>query len=406
MRWGRGTTLKDSTSAVGRRPIAILAAVLTVILGLAACTSSGSDGNSAQGAQGAGADSSAEVVLAPQAGADDVAPRDPISVTVSGGTIEEVELTNSEGKSVKGELSEDKTTWKVAEPLGYGKTYTWSGSAVGGDGETVPIEGSFTTVTPSATNNVKSNVGDDKTYGIAMPVSLTFDAPVQDKAAVEKALNIETTPETEGAWAWLENDTSVHWRPKEYWKPGTEVKVRADLYGVPMGGGVYGANDLEVAFTIGRAQIVKADTQEHRMVVYRDGEKVGEYPASFGLESDPGRVTRSGIHVVMSKHPTYFMNNPGYGYEDFEVQWAVRVSNNGEFVHSAPWSVGDQGRRNVSHGCINLAPDNAKEFYDSTMIGDPMEITGSSEELGPQDGMYYDWTYSWEEWTSLSALDS
>lgn len=142
------------------------------------------------------------------------------------------------------------------------------------------------------------------------------------------------------------------------------------------------------------------------MVVYRDGEKVGEYPASFGLESDPGRVTRSGIHVVMSKHPTYFMNNPGYGYEDFEVQWAVRVSNNGEFVHSAPWSVGDQGRRNVSHGCINLAPDNAKEFYDSTMIGDPMEITGSSEELGPQDGMYYDWTYSWEEWTSLSALDS
>jgi lipoprotein-anchoring transpeptidase ErfK/SrfK len=108
----------------------------------------------------------------------------------------------------------------------------------------------------------------------------------------------------------------------------------------------------------------------------------------------------------MSKHPTYFMNKPGYGYEDFEVQWAVRVSNNGEFVHSAPWSVGDQGKRNVSHGCINLAPANAKEYYDSALIGDPMEITGSTQELGPQDGMYYDWTYSWEEWKSLSALNS
>ncbi|ACU98663.1 Lipoprotein-anchoring transpeptidase ErfK/SrfK [Saccharomonospora viridis] len=404
MKRGKGHTLTDSTPTAARRPITILAAVLAIILGLAACTGSASDGNSAQGAQEA--DSPAEVVLEPKAGADDVAPRDPVSVTVSGGTITDVELTNPEGKKVKGELSEDRTTWQVAEPLGYGKTYTWSGSAVGGDGETVPIEGSFTTVNPASTNNVKSNVGDDKTYGVAMPVSLTFDAPVKDKAAVEKALRIETTPETEGSWAWLENDTSVHWRPKEYWKPGTKVKVRADLYGIHMGGGVYGANDLEVDFKIGREQIVKADTQKHRMVVYRDGKKVADYPASFGLESDPGRVTRSGIHVVMSKHPTYFMNNPGYGYEDFEVQWAVRVSNNGEFVHSAPWSVGDQGKRNVSHGCINLAPANAKEYYDSALIGDPMEITGSTQELGPQDGMYYDWTYSWEEWKSLSALNS
>lgn len=378
---------------------------LAALLGLVACTSSGG-GNTAQGAPGEedAAANAASITLEPSAGSDDVAPRDPISVTVENGTITDIALTNPEGKKVEGKLSEDKTSWSVAEPLGYGKKYTWSGTAKGADGKDVPIEGSFTTVTPSATNGVRSNVGDGKTYGIAMPISLTFDAPVKDKAAVEKALHVETSPETEGSWAWL-SDSSVHWRPKEYWQPNTEVKVRADLYGVHFGDGVYGDNDLNVDFSIGRAQIAKGNTQTHRFEVYRDGEKVADYPASFGLDSDPGRVTRSGVHVVMSKHAKYFMNNPGYGYEDFEVEWAVRISNNGEFTHSAPWSVGDQGNRNVSHGCVNLSPANAKEFYDSALPGDPVEITGSSQQLKEKDGLYYDWIYSWEEWQSFSALD-
>ncbi|WP_051473285.1 L,D-transpeptidase [Saccharomonospora piscinae] len=396
--------LRVSTPAAGRRPAVLVAAVLAALLGLTACTGSGGGGQTAQG-ETAPPGQSAKVALEPAEGAGDIAPRDPVSVTVSDGTIAEIALTNPEGEQVEGELSEDRSSWTIGEPLGYGKTYTWSGSAEGTDGTTVPIEGTFTTVTPSATSGVKSNVGDDNTYGVAMPVSLTFDAPVEDRAAVEKALHVETDPEIEGSWAWLDQGRAVHWRPKEYWRPHTEVSVRAELYGVHLGGGVYGDNDLTVDFSIGREQIVRADTQEHRMAVYRDGEQVGDYPASFGLESDPGRVTRSGIHVVMSKHPTYFMNNPGYGYEDFEVQWAVRISNNGEFTHSAPWSVADQGNRNVSHGCINLAPADAKAYFDSALQGDPVEITGSSEPLQPRDGLYHDWIYSWEEWRSMSALD-
>ncbi|MGH3951413.1 MAG: L,D-transpeptidase, partial [Pseudonocardiaceae bacterium] len=191
---------------------------------------------------------------------------------------------------------------------------------------------------------------------------------------------------------------------KEYWEPGTEVHVDAPIYGVRMGEASYGQADLTVDFTIGRAQVVKGNTQTHRMKVYRDGKKVADYPASYGLDSDPGRVTNSGTHVVMSKHPTYFMTNARYDYEDFEVDWAVRISNNGEFTHSAPWSVADQGERNVSHGCINLAPADAKEFYDSALVGDPFEIKGSDEQLTWRDGAYYDWTYSWSEWQSLSAL--
>ncbi|WP_037294426.1 L,D-transpeptidase [Saccharomonospora azurea] len=388
-----------------RRPLALLAIALATVLGLVACTSSGGGGNTAQGAPGgAGDDSPMTISFEPADGSDAVAPRAPVPVTVEGGTLTEIALTNPEGKQVEGTLSEDKTAWQVAEPLGYGKQYTWSGTARDAGGKDVPVKGSFTTVNPSATNGVRSNVGDGNTYGIAMPISLTFDAPVKDKAAVEKALSVKTSPENEGAWAWL-SDQSVHWRPKEYWQPNTEVEVNADLYGVHFGDGVYGDNDLAVTFSIGRAQIAKGNTQTHRFEIYRDGEKVADYPASYGRESDPNLVTRSGVHVVMSKHAKYFMNNPGYGYEDFEVAWAVRISNNGEFTHAAPWSVGDQGRANVSHGCINLSDANAKEFYDSALPGDPVEITGSSEQLSERDGLYHDWIYSWEEWQSFSALD-
>lgn len=385
-----------------------MAFALVAILGLAACTGSGGGSSTAQGApngDGTSADSSASVSLEPGAGSDDVAPRDPVSVTVKNGTITEVALTNPEGEEVEGELSEDKTSWSVAEPLGYGKKYTWSGSAESADGKTVPIKGSFTTVSPSATNGVSSLIGDGRTYGIAMPIRLEFDAPVKDKAAVEKALHVETSPENEGAWAWL-SDNAVHWRPKEYWQPNTEVKVRADLYGVNFGDGVYGDNDLSLDFTIGRAQIAKGNTQTHRFEIYRDGEKVADYPASYGRESDPNLVTRSGVHVVMSKHDQYDMNNARYGYENFRVEWAVRISNNGEFTHSAPWSVDKQGRLNDSHGCINLSPANAKAYFDSALPGDPVEITGSTQELQERDGLYYDWIYSWEEWQSFSALDS
>ncbi|MFF5990945.1 L,D-transpeptidase [Prauserella flavalba] len=391
----------------GGRTGGLLALVLAFLLALTACSGEGGGGESPQ-QQGEPGDQSApaaKVVAQPADGAQGVAPRDAVKVSVTDGTIETVALKNPEGKEVAGELAADKRSWSVTEPLGYDKTYTWSGTAVNSEGEPTPIAGSFTTVSPSATMGGRLNVGDGKTYGVAMPITLTFDSPVTDKAAVERALSVETTPKTEGSWAWLEGDTSVHWRPKEYWQPGTQVAVKALIYGVPMGDGAYGEADLTSNFTIGRSQVVKANTQTHRMRVYRDGQLVADYPASFGLDSDPGRVTRSGTHVVMSKHSTYFMNNPGYGYEDFEVSWAVRISNNGEFTHAAPWSVGDQGSNNVSHGCINLSDANAKEYFDSALIGDPVEIEGSTQQLGPKDGDYHDWTYSWEEWTSMSALN-
>ena len=119
----------------------------------------------------------------------------------------------------------------------------------------------------------------------------------------------------------------------------------AKLYGVKVDQGVYGREDLVSNFTIGRSQIVKGDTQQHRMQVIRDGQQIADYPVSYGLDSDPGRVTHSGIHVVMSKAATYSMSNPLYGYTDVNVPWAVRISNNGEFIHGLAASIWRRARR-------------------------------------------------------------
>ena len=407
------TTRSGHTS--GRRrsrrstPAALL---LALTLGLAACSGDAPDSASRPAGNPAPAAPEAQVSSEPADGATGVAPADPVRISVAEGTLASVALTNPEGKKVRGEASEDDHTWTATEPLGYGKTYTWSGTALAGDGGEIPINGSFTTVQPRQLLHGQLNVGDDKTYGIAMPISITFrdgagnPAKVTNKAAIEQALIVESTPSAEGSWGWLENDTAVHWRPKEYWTPHTKVKLTAKLYGLELAEGAYGKADLTADFEIGRSQIVKGNTQTHRMQVIRSGKQVADYPVSYGLDSDPGRVTRSGTHVVMTKHAKYFMNNPGYGYEDFEVDWAVRISNNGEFTHAAPWSVSDQGNKNVSHGCLNLSPRDAKEYFDSALTGDPVEIEGSSQQLGPRDGAYHDWTYSWPEWTAKSALTS
>jgi lipoprotein-anchoring transpeptidase ErfK/SrfK len=393
----------------GRFRLALLSVGVVAALGLTACSSGGDTGGGRDDkgavenpAGQAAPKPPAKVTLQPASGAVDVSPVAPVKVTVADGTIESLTLTNPTGKQVIGRLSADKTSWAVGEPLGYGKTYTWSGTAKGVDGKTAPISGSFTTVTPSGQVDASLNVGDGKTYGIAMPIAVTFDQDVTDKASVQKAMTVTTSVPTEGAWAWLD-DRRAHWRPKTYWQPGTKVNLVAKLYGTSFGDGRYGAEDRTAHFTIGRSQIVKANTQTHRWVVIRDGKQVADFPASYGLESDPGRVTNSGTHVVMSKHETYAMTNPRYNYENVVVPWAVRISNNGEFAHGYAPSIWAQGKENVSHGCANLSPANAKIYFDSAMVGDPVEIVGSTEQLGPEDGDYYDWALTWDQWLAKSA---
>ncbi|GAA0227839.1 Ig-like domain-containing protein [Saccharothrix mutabilis subsp. mutabilis] len=344
----------------------------------------------------------AKFTTAPADGATDVPVNQPVKVTVAEGTIDQVTLTNPEGEAVEGKVAEDKKSWASTEPLGYGKSYTYAGGATGTDGKKVELKGAFTTLTPASQVRATLFPGDDQTVGVAVPIMVKFEADVTDRASAEKALTVTNSANVKGSWAWL-NPREVHYRPETYWPANTKVHVEAKLYGVPYGGGAFGKADVTSDFTIGRHQVVKIHTPSHQLVVERDGQQVASYPASFGRDADAELTTPNGTFVVMQKDPQFSFDNPRYGYTNVLKKWAVRFSNHGEFIHENNDNAANIGRANTSHGCANLLEADAKAYYDSALVGDPVEVTGSITTLPPQFD-WYDWQIPWAQWQTMSAL--
>jgi lipoprotein-anchoring transpeptidase ErfK/SrfK len=389
-----------------RKRISLILAVALVGVVIAAAVAIASGTRAPTPAIGAPPKPAAALLYEPGVNATNVNPTAPASVRVSAGTFADVTLRDSAGKPVAGTLSPDRTRWTSSARLAYGQRYTWSGTATGENGTSVPLEGAFSTVDPAKRLRGLLNIGDGKTVGVAAPIEIQFDGHVTDRAAVERALSIQTSTPVVGAWGWLPDENGgsrIHYRTRDYWPANTTVTVTAKLFGVDYGGGAWGRADVSSTFTIGRAQIVKADVNSHRMIVMRDGKQVANYPASYGLGADPNRNTRSGIHVVNEKFTDKRMVSQQYNYDTVE-KWAVRMSNNGEFIHANPQTTGVQGSSNVTHGCVNLSLDDAKAYYDTALYGDPVEVTGTPIPLAAHDGDIWDWTLSWDQWKGLSAL--
>jgi lipoprotein-anchoring transpeptidase ErfK/SrfK len=369
---------------------------------LAACA-----GTVAKQAENKKEPSAPQLKFEPNDAAADVIPIAPVSVQVSDGWFQKVALTNSSGKVVAGSFNSDRTVYTTTEPLGYDATYTWSGSAVGHNGKAVQLTGKFTTVSPSKKIGGAFQLADGQTVGVAAPIIIQFDAPIGDKASVEKALTVTTNPPVEGSWAWLPDERQgarVHWRPREYYPAGTTVNVDAKLYGRPFGDGAFGADDISLHFQIGRKQVVKAEVTSHRIQVVTDAGVIMDFPCSYGEADKARNVTRNGIHVVTEKYADFYMSNPAAGYSNAHERWAVRISNNGEFIHANPSSAGAQGNSNVTNGCVNLSTGDAEQYFQTAIYGDPVEVTGSSIQLSYSDGDIWDWAVDWDTWVAMSAL--
>lgn len=396
----------------------VIAPCVVVALALSAC-SSGDEGWAGNWKDNTTAEApKPKIVTNPADGAKDVSPSKPVEVRVSDGKLDSVSMTNPDGKQVKGTLSKDGTTWLSAEPLGYDRAYTIS-AASSGEGAKANLKTSFTTVRPEQTAfpSFFPPPGKPSTVGVGQPIAVIFDKPPADREAAERALKVTATPEAEGGWYWWD-DRTVHYRPKDYWKPGTTVKVEANIYGVHLGDGMYGETDRELDLTIGAAKVATIDDKAHRMLVTVNGKQVKSFPVSMGRDgSTTGKdgkkisfVTPSGTYVAQEKYKVKRMNSESYGLPsdaslgyDEKIPLAVRVSNSGIFVHAAPWSVADQGRRNVSHGCVNLSPEAGRWFYDNFGYGDIVTIKNTAAKLEPTDG-FGDWNIPWEEWQEGSAL--
>ena len=375
---------------------------------LAGCSGDDAGGSRADGTAAAAAP--AQITLAVADGSTDVPPVVPLGVEVADGELGEVTVVDGAGAPVAGAVGaspEDPGTavWTPETPLAYGTSYTLSASATNAADDEATASATFTTVAPATLSTPSIGPLDGQTVGVGMPLRVYFDDEVSDKTAVERHLVVTSSTPTDGVWNWL-SDTEVHFRPSEYWPANIDVTLDANLYGVPFGDGVWGEKNRTVSISIGEKHVSIADAASHTMQVFDDDQLVQTFPISAGSPDNP---SYNGAHVVTELNRDRVMDSSTYGVPvdspdgyRTPVEYAVRISDSGEFVHAAPWSVAQQGNTNVSHGCINLSTERAAWFFNFSQPGDVVEIVNSSAGMLRSD--IDDWTIPWEEWKAGSAL--
>jgi lipoprotein-anchoring transpeptidase ErfK/SrfK len=330
-----------------------------------------------------------------------------VSVTADSGTLTSVVVSSKSG-SVPGTLSGDKKTWTAGTLLEPGTSYTVTTQAAVDGGTSIRKTTRFHTAALSLDQQTYPSIAplDGQTVGVGMPVIVRFDVPVTDRASIEKHLHVVSQPAQRGSWHWL-SATEVHWRPASYWKAGSTVTVNADINSVPAGNGIFGQLDRTITFHIGDAHVYKVNVKTDQMHVFSNGKLLRTLPVTTGQQ--PAYTTRSGTKVIIEKFPTKDMNSETVGitgadaYNIKGVQWAMRVTYSGEFVHAAPWSVASQGHANVSHGCTGLSTANADWLYHMSNVGDVVEYTGTDKPMTLDNG-YGDWNESFKTYQQGSAL--
>ncbi len=403
----RGTDRRSS------RGVASIVAAAAIGLLTAAC-SSGPAQTPAQASASASASAAAaasahaallasELKITPANGSRGVNPSAGITVTATKGKVTNVTVAAPGAGAVSGTLGADGKTWHSTWTLAVSQSYTVTATGTDGSGQRITTTSTFRTLAPASTFSTEIYEGSDQTYGVGMPIMLIFSQPITNRAAVERSLELTTSTPVIGSWYW---DDSEHldFRPRDYWPANTTVSFDGHLDGVEGASGVYGAADLTQTFDIGRSLIAVASTTTHKTQIYLNGKLTYDWPISTGRASLP---TPDGTYLSVEKsNPVRMIGGgpPGSaGYYNELVNWAVRFTFSGDYYHSAPWSVVDQGTTNVSHGCVNLPPEDATTYYNLSIPGDPITVTASTA-AGKWDDGWTEWFLPWSQYLHGSAL--
>ena len=412
------TLRHDPSRATRSRGLLGVGAALALALAVSGCAASVSPTAQGQKRQPKGEDASqvsapvvsqADIEANIRPGDDGVKVSRKVKVNVSDGTLKDV-VVRSHRQRLAGKLSANGTRWHATAPLEPGKRYVVDSKAVDAKGVVKRYRSTFRTQNLTLDQQTYPSFTplDGSTVGIAMPVIIHFDVAVSNEAAIEKHLKVISQPAQIGAFHWI-SDHEVHWRPKHYWQPGTKVTVEANIDSVPAGNGIYGQLDRTSHFTIGRDQVTKVNIATDQLKVYRDGALIRTIPVTTGKQ--PDYTTRSGVKVIVAKLRHTEMNsetigidpNSSEGYDLNNVEYDMRLTYSGEFLHAAPWSVAYQGHENVSHGCTGMSTANAAWLYNSSLVGDPVIFTGSDRGMTLDNG-YGDWNLPFKEYKQGSAL--
>jgi lipoprotein-anchoring transpeptidase ErfK/SrfK len=326
----------------------------------------------------------------------------PVVVTVTGGTLTAVTLTGPDGRQVRG--APTATRWTSTGTLVPRTTYALAATAVGPAGQQATLSNTVRTGAPGKV--LRATISPNgRTVGVGRPIVVTFNESVKRRAAVEAALHVTTTrPIGAGSWSWTSSQT-VQFRPRTFWPAHTGVTVTADLRKVRAAPGLWGMQDTDAAFRIGRSFVMRVSNAKHRMTVTRDGVRLRTLGVSLGK---PGFPTRSGTKVIMEKYVSHRMNSITVGITgpeayDLDVPYAMRITASGEFLHGAPWNP-YVGIRNHSHGCTNLTLSSAKWVFNRVLEGDPVVTTGTGRATESWNGLGGVWNVSWTDWVAGSAL--
>ncbi|MBW1601934.1 L,D-transpeptidase family protein [Streptomyces sp. JJ66] len=415
------------TASNRRRGIAVSAALLSSALVLSACSddSGGAEGpgKSEPSASADGqnnepdAQSAAHISITPQHGTENAGINNDAKVSVKSGKITEVTMTaTADGTEVEGEISADGRTWTPSSQLERATEYRVVAKAEDERGLETSENSTFSTVSPENSFIGYFTPEDGSTVGVGMPVSINFDKVIENKAEVQSAIEVNSTGGQEIVGHWF-GDKRIDFRPKEYWKSGSEVTVKLGLDGVEGSEGVTGVQSKSFSFEIGRSQVSTVDVKNHTMKVVRDGKQIKDIPISAGSKENP---TYNGKMVISEKHKETRMNGATVGFTDDDgegeydipdVPHAMRLSTSGTFIHGNYWGA-PFGEGNTSHGCVGLkdvkgADDKSTDgywFFENSLVGDVVEVVNSPDREIAADNGLNGWNMAWDEWVAGSAV--
>ncbi|MFG2299111.1 Ig-like domain-containing protein [Streptomyces sp. NPDC048603] len=413
------------TSGRARRAAAAVAGVVAwagLLGGLSGCTADG--GSPVEVALPGKPRSPEEAIrITPEDNAKAVPADGPLSVSVPEGRLERVAVTKVEDaqqEQVPGTIAPDGLSWSPDPEhgkLSLAAKYTVDAVAVDGHDRRQARHTTFTTYVPEERFIGYFKPENRSTVGTGMIVSFRFSKSIKNRADVERAVSVTAKPAVEVSGHWFGGDR-LDFRPKEYWKPGTEVTVAIRLRDVEGAPGSYGIQDKTIRFTVGRHQVSTVDAEDHTMTVRRDGEVLSTLPVTAGSPKSP---TYNGKMVVTEMFDVTRMNGATVGftaedgkgeYDIPDVPHALRLTGSGTFLHGNYWAHPSTfGSANTSHGCVGLRDDKgggsdtpAGWFFDRTLVGDVVEVVNSTDKtVAPDNGMG-GWNMSWVEWIAGSAI--
>jgi lipoprotein-anchoring transpeptidase ErfK/SrfK len=355
-------------------------------------------------------ESVATISLSPAPTGKPVAPATPLVVKVKAGRLTDVVVSGPHGP-VAGTLSVDGLVWTAESGvLDYNAKYAVKATAVDRTGLPTALSETIATVAPTNFLSFTVSPGSTQVVGVGMPMRVQLDHKVSkpaQRAAVERHLAVTANGHPiVGGWRWQTDDVLVY-RPKVFWPGNATIALTASFKGVRFSSALWGEKEVVSTFRTGPAMVSYVDMRTDQLRVTRDGKTIRTIPITTGKV---GFETRSGIKVIMSKERTRIMDAATGGtaktdpeYYRLEVEYAMRITNSGEFLHAAPWSVAHQGHSNVSHGCTGMSTGNAAWLYANSRPGDVVIYTGNSRTIEGGNGITV-WNVSWPRWQEYSAL--